>query len=57
MVVSSKRWNTGKKKTYCGGGKEAKVMSSSWDVLSMRKLPKKRMNLSVKDGVETRPEE
>lgn len=46
-----------KEENLLGKGKDAKVMSLSWDVFSMRKLLKKRMNLSVKDRVETRPEE
>lgn len=57
MVVSTERRNTGRRETYWGGGKDAEIMSSSLNVLSMRKLPKKRMNLSVKRRVETRPEE
>ena len=37
-----------------GRSKDDGIMSSSLDILSMRKLPQKRMNLSMKEFVETR---
>ena len=37
-----------------GRSKDDGIMNSSLDILSMRKLPQKRMNLSMKEFVETR---